>query len=326
MDLTAPPPAPTTRLGAPRHAAPPRDPGERALVLGGGGSTGNAWLIGVVAGLADAGVDVTTADLTVGTSAGSTAAAQLGGASPAELFSAVVDTPVPPRPGNVPGVPGHAAQGPTASVAAYLDRIRAIVASSRDAADMRRRLGAAALELEAESDGSWSARWRAIVAARLPNQAWSERRVLITAVDAETGEPVVFDRDSGVDLVDAVAASCASSLPYRIAGRAYLDGGYRSTAENADLAAGCARVLVLAPFGGRTLHRTSWGTDLAAQVAGLRAGGAQVEVLVPDAATEHLFGANAMDATLRPAAGRAGYDVGRAAAERVAALWGVRPA
>ncbi len=28
--------------------------GERALVLGGGGSTGNAWLIGVIAGLFEA--------------------------------------------------------------------------------------------------------------------------------------------------------------------------------------------------------------------------------------------------------------------------------
>src|SRR3954453_13735038 len=36
--------------------------GERALVLGGGGSTGNAWLIGVIAGLFDAGLDVTGAD------------------------------------------------------------------------------------------------------------------------------------------------------------------------------------------------------------------------------------------------------------------------
>ncbi|MFH6690802.1 patatin-like phospholipase family protein, partial [Cellulosimicrobium funkei] len=66
--------------------APAPSTGERALVLGGGGSTGNAWLIGVVAGLADAGVDVTTAHLTVGTSAGATAAAQLAGATPAELY------------------------------------------------------------------------------------------------------------------------------------------------------------------------------------------------------------------------------------------------
>ncbi len=40
---------------------------KRALVLGGGGSTGNAWLIGIVAGLFDSGLDVTSADLTIGT-------------------------------------------------------------------------------------------------------------------------------------------------------------------------------------------------------------------------------------------------------------------
>ncbi|WP_278255774.1 hypothetical protein [Nocardioides convexus] len=60
-------------------ASPPR----RALVLGGGGSTGNAWLLGVLAGLADAGLDPTAADLVIGTSAGATTAAQVTAASPA---------------------------------------------------------------------------------------------------------------------------------------------------------------------------------------------------------------------------------------------------
>jgi len=64
-----------------------------ALVLGGGGSTGNAWLIGVVAGLFDAGMDVTTADLVIGTSAGSTAAAQISGATPTELLAAILPPP-----------------------------------------------------------------------------------------------------------------------------------------------------------------------------------------------------------------------------------------
>src|SRR3954451_119611 len=64
--------------------------GERALVLGGGGLTGNAWLIGVIAGLLEAGLDVTSADRTGGTSAGATAAAQLAGASPAELLDAIL--------------------------------------------------------------------------------------------------------------------------------------------------------------------------------------------------------------------------------------------
>src|SRR3954467_11753101 len=75
--------------------------GERALVLGGGGSTGNAWLIGVIAGLFEEGLDVTAADLTIGTSAGSTAAAQIAGASPTELFAATVAAVPPPRTGTV---------------------------------------------------------------------------------------------------------------------------------------------------------------------------------------------------------------------------------
>ena len=67
-----------------------RAAGERALVLGGGGSAGNAWLIGVIAGLFDAGLDVTEADLIIGTSAGSTAAAQITGASPTELLADIL--------------------------------------------------------------------------------------------------------------------------------------------------------------------------------------------------------------------------------------------
>jgi NTE family protein len=67
--------------------------GERALVLSGGGSTGNAWLIGVVAGLFDAGLDVTTADLIIGTSAGSTAAAQIAGATRPSCLPASLPRP-----------------------------------------------------------------------------------------------------------------------------------------------------------------------------------------------------------------------------------------
>src|SRR6478735_7308671 len=69
--------------------------GARALVLGGGGAVGNAWLIGVIAGLCDAGLDPTAADLVVGTSAGSTAAAQITGAPPAELLNAVLSAAHP---------------------------------------------------------------------------------------------------------------------------------------------------------------------------------------------------------------------------------------
>ncbi len=186
--------------------------GNRALVLGGGGSTGNAWLIGVIAGLFGAGLDVTTADMTVGTSAGSTAAAQIAGASPTELFAATVAAP--PRHATTPTGSDRGRVTPR-PVATHLESFLAIIAAAADVTDMRRRMGAAALAKEAASDGSWPARWRATVASRLPSQRWPERSLVITAIDAYTGEPVVFDRHSGVDLVDAVAASCASGgLPY----------------------------------------------------------------------------------------------------------------
>jgi NTE family protein len=302
---TTPPSGPPTTVG-------------RALVLGGGGSTGNAWLIGVIAGLFDAGLDVTPADLTVGTSAGSTAAAQIAGATPPELYAATLSAAPPHLTGR--DGPGRR-RASAAAVTDHLERTRQLIAASEDAADMRRRMGAAAIEMDAESDGSWQSRWRDTVAARLPGQHWPQRTVLITAVDARTGDPVVFDRDSGVDLADAVAASCSSGPAYRIGDGRYIDGGYRSNAENADLAAGHARVLVLSPFGGRTRTPDSWGLHLATQVAALRAGGSRVETVFPDSDAEHLFGANAMDPSLRPPAARAGYDQGRARAEQLTEFW-----
>ena len=295
-----------------------RAAGERALVLGGGGSTGNAWLIGVIAGLLDAGLDVTTADLTIGTSAGSTAAAQIAGATPTELLAAILAAAPQQRTGPVGSDRGRV---PIRPVVDHMERIRKIIASAEDAADMRRRMGAAALDMDAASDDSWQAQWRATVAARLPSQRWPQRTVLVTAVDAHTGEPVVFDRHSGVDLADAVAASCASGRPYRIGDNRYIDGGYRSNAENADLAAGYARVLVLSPFGGRTLTPVDWGMHLATQVDELREGGSRVETIFPDSISEHMFGANAMDLSLRPPAARAGYDQGRALAEQLTEFW-----
>src|SRR4029450_6182138 len=186
-----------------------RAAGERALVLGGGGSAGNAWLIGVIAGLFDAGLDVTEADLIIGTSAGSTAAAQITRRTPAHLLAAIVSAAPQPRTGLVGSDGGRVRIGP---VADHMERTSRIIAAAEDAADMRRRLGAAALEMDAASDGSAQTRWRATVAARLPSQHWPERTVLITAVNAYTGEPVAFDRHSEVDLVDAVAASCASGF------------------------------------------------------------------------------------------------------------------
>jgi NTE family protein len=290
-------------------------PSRTALVLGGGGSAGNAWLIGVIAGQFEAGLDVTGADLIIGTSAGSTAAAQITSATPTRLLADILSVVPQQRTGSV------GSDGGRRAVAGQMERTSRIIAAAEDAADMRRRMGAAALEMDATSDGLGQTRWRATVAARLPNQRWPERTMLITAVDARTGEPVVFDRHSGVDLADAVAASCASAFAYGIGGSRYIDGGYRSNAENADLAAGYARVLVLSPFGGRSRTPVAWGMHLATQVDELRAGGSRVETIFPDSNSRTAFGDNVMDLSRRPPAARAGYDQGRALADQLIEFW-----
>jgi NTE family protein len=198
-----------------------------------------------------------------------------------------------------------------------------IFRTAKDAADMRRRMGAAALETDAASDGALQARWRAAVAGRLPSQQWPRRRLLVVAVAAHTGEPVVFERQSGVALADAVAASCANGFgvpPYGIGETRYIDGGYRSV-ENADLAAGYERVLVLSPFGGRSRAPLEWGIHLAAQVDELRAGGSRVETIFPDRRSLNAFGANMMDLSARPPSARAGHEQGGALAGRLAEFW-----
>ena len=293
--------------------------GERALVLGGGGSAGNAWEIGVIAGLFDAGLDVTEADLIIGTSAGSTAAAQVCSATPAELLAGILAAAPQPRTGPVGPDRGRAPNRPAAD---HMEKTSQIIGAAEDAADMRRRMGAAALEMDAASDGSGQTQRRATVAARLPSQRWPQRPMLIVAVDAHTGEPVVFDRHSGVDLVDAVTASCAGPgvPPHSIGDSRYIDGGYRSN-ENADLAAGYGRVLVLSPLGGRSRAPLDWGIHLAAQADELRARGSRVETIVPDSNSRDAFGSNLMDPSTRPPAARAGYNQGSALAGQLTEFW-----
>src|SRR5215469_429779 len=197
----------TTPSSTPHLTSATTSAGARALVFGGGGGAGNAWEIGVIAGLFDAGLDVTEADLIIGTSAGSTAAAQIASATePAELLASILAAAPQPGTGPVGSGRGRAAN---ALAADLLARTSEIIGAAEDAADMRRRMGAAALETDAAPGSSTQTQRRATVAARLPSRRWPQRPMLIVAVDAHSGEPVVFDRHSGVDLVDAVSDSCA---------------------------------------------------------------------------------------------------------------------
>ena len=237
-----------------------------ALVLGGGGAAGNAWEIGIIAGLAEAGLDMTeAADLVVGTSAGATTAAQVrSGIPPAELLASVLSPPVQPAGQN-------RERPPSLPMATVFERMRAISAAATSAADLQRAMGAFGLESDSTL-GPAAGQRRAMVAARLPRPEWPDRPMIVVAVNAHTGELAAFDRDSGVNLVDAVTASTA--LPgmtptHNINGTRYINGGVRST-ENADLASGYANVVVLSPFGGRTQTPPERGPDPAGQFEGLR--------------------------------------------------------
>jgi NTE family protein len=304
-----------------------------ALVLGGGGAAGQAWQIGVIAGLAEAGLDLTqAADLVIGTSSGSTTAAWVRSGIPAaDLLASVLSPPVQP-------VGQNRQQQPSLPMATVFERMRAIGAAATSAADLRRAMGAFGLESDSTL-GPAAGQRRAMVAARLPRPEWPDRPMIVVAVNAHTGELAAFDRDCGVELVDAVTASTA--LPgmaptHSINGTHFINGGVRS-ADNADLASGYANVVVLSPFGGRSqtppdrgtdpagqfegLHRDpDWGTDLASQVEALRKQGSRVEVITPDADSRAAMGTNQMDPATRVPAARAGFAQGKQEAARVTFL------
>jgi NTE family protein len=201
---------------------------------------------------------------------------------------------------------------------------QAVAEAGSDPKAMRARIGAFALTAPTVSE----AERRAYIESWLPVQKWPQQRLLMVAVDTETGEEYIMDRATGVSLVDAVAASCAVPglrPPVTIAGRRYMDGGVRS-ATNADLASGYDRILILSPTGEAA---NFFGTGIAAEVAALEREGSRVLVITPDAASVAARDANPSDPAARAPSAHAGRAQGRELAAPVAAFWsddyGVQP-
>ena len=274
-------------------------------MLGGGGVTGIAWEIGIIAGLAEQGVDLTSADVVVGTSAGSFVGAQVtSGKKIEQLYSEQLADPA----GRVSARLGAGA----------LVRFLAAAAWPGNQRRARAWLGRAALKAPTPAEADH----REFFVTELGTIGWPRVRLLITAVDARTGEEAVFGPDGGVGLVDAVAASCAVPLvfpPITIDGRRYVDGGVRSIA-NADLATGCDRVVVVAPiaFGIRRSQRI--GSQLKRLGADVRS-----VVVSADAEARRVMGTNALDWARRAAAARAGREQARRVADAVRAVWSAAP-
>ena len=276
--------------------------GTRALVLGGGGITGIAWEIGLLAGLAEKGVDLTDADLVVGTSAGSVVGALVAtGADMQERYEA-----------QLRDARGEIASriGPRVMVRLAL----AVVGGPREPRAVRARIGKLALAAETVPESERLA----VMRQRLTTHEWPERELLVTAVDAVTGEFRAFDRTSGVSLVEAVAASCAVPgvwPPVTALGTRWIDGGMRSMA-NLDLAGGYDSVVVLAP----AVRGVGPIAGVEAQAEALRVR-SRVCVVSPGEIAVEAIGKNVLDPARRAPAARAGRAQASAVLDEVRAVW-----
>lgn len=269
-------------------------------MLGGGGVAAAAWELGVLAALAEAGIDLGLADLIVGTSAGALVGAHLaGGADIRRLYSIQLAAPQT----------AHAA----VSIRTMLT-LSWMLLRYRDPQQYRVHVGSFALNAHAPSDSDR----RGDIASWLITHTWPAQPLMITAVDAASGEFAAFSQDSDVPLVDAITASMAVpgiQPPATIGGRRFMDGGIRSCA-NADLAAGYQRILIIAPVTAGSGPIAS----LAAQASDLRER-SRVVTVAPDRASRKAMGWNPTDPGRGPAAARAGHTLGSAISPSLRALW-----
>ena len=265
-----------------------------ALVLGGGGITGAAWEAGLLKGLREAGTDLTGADLFIGTSAGAMVGAVVAGGQLDALFERQI------------GPVDHAVErAAVVDLAKFAKALSGGGPPQRPLGEIRKEVRAriGQLALAAQVDFTEEERLRTM-ASRLGFDTWPQPRLMIVAVACDDGSTTIWTKDAGVSIVAAVASSCAAPFVYppaTIGGRRYMDGGMRS-ATNADLARGSDRIVVITPGGTSSF----FGGALTAEVEALRALGARVAVIEPDAGTE-ILGPDALDPARRRAAAEVGY-------------------
>ena len=283
----------------------------RALVLAGGGLAGIAWETGVLLGICDerpdAGEALLASDVLLGTSAGSTVAAQLSsGVGLEELFD---------RQTSEAG--GAHELHPGVSVESITELfMSAMLAPDTTAGQKLQRIGAIAAQTETVAE---SVR-REVIARRLPSHDWPSRVLRITGIDIDTGDLVVFDNGSGVDVVDAVAASCAVPGVWptvTIGDRRFMDGGVGSTV-NMVAVRDCAAAVALVPSG--IDSPSPWGSGAADEIDAFP--GAALAIFA-DADSLQAFGPNPLDPACRAPSARAGREQGRREAQRVAEFLGL---
>jgi NTE family protein len=279
------------------------------LVLGAGGTLGEAWTRGVLSGI---GLDFRECEYVLGTSAGSIVAATLTAGRPLDAGDRAARAwgeDAPPRRGTLGGVAraalraGTTVASPLAPIAfaglappGRLARAAALAASPRPARTLDRLTGY--LEsLGAAFDG----------------------RLRVATVDRSSGARVLFGAPGApaASVPEAVLASCAVPwlfAPVTIAGREYVDGGVWSPTNLDAVPAGRGtRVLALIPTAGAALAPLRTASAAAAGYEGmaLKAKGADVRTIVPDRDSLEAIGPNLMDPSRRALAAAAGYAQGR---------------
>ncbi len=286
-----------------------------ALVLGGGGPVGEAWESGVIAGLADRGIDLSRMDRIIGTSAGAIVGARLAmGMTPEQLTQQALTQfeGAPPSPARKPPPPPD-----LSFLVSQLEELNAGKTTEQSVGVEVGRWAMRAHPIATESDFVASYR------RRFPKEKWPSGSYECVSVDAADGSLKVWNESSGVPLAAAVASSCALPgffAPVKIDGQPYMDGGARS-ATNADLARGCKTAIVLVPTAGINHPLAKLSVPrLDVEVAILRKSGCKVAVIVPDAASVSAFGQSGAAENRNAAALKAGRIEGQTNAKEIATL------
>ena len=294
------------------------------LVLGGGGTLGEAWLRSLLAGLeAETGWDLRECEAFVGTSAGSIVAAVLAAGRRPEAAKGVAEAWE------------RAAEDDGHREPSRLDPVRLVRGAALAAAAPLAPVVAAGLEPAGAALRAAVLRRGQRPAREIPQlRRELERlggefdgRLRVAAVDLRSGRRVVFGAPGApaARVTEAVLASCAVPWVFRpvtIGGREYVDGGAWSAAnlDAAPVRKG-TEVLCLNPTASPRLAVDRFGAVRAFASAGaateallLRRRGARVRIVAPDRAAVDAIGPNLFDARRRAAVEAAGYRQGRALA------------
>lgn len=277
---------------------------EHAIVLGGGGSLAIGWELGYLLTLSSQGIDVRHADLMIGTSGGAQAATVL---TSDKSFDVIYDEQIAPKSNETP---------PVKDMSGIFERYAQIQEHSKSPKEWIENYSVYALEDHKFNESVHITR----LEHRIKGIEWPSN-LMITAINARKAERVVLTSDSQVNLHRAMASS--GSLPgvwpaTTIEGDKHFDGGCHSM-ENADLAKGAKKVLILA-----TNLPISTPYKLEDAIKELEESGAKVKLITPSKAVFdklNELGGNTVDPSIRPDIFKAGEAQALEDVEKIRSFW-----